>query len=321
MHKKQIYRAVYLELWILCVGVTSGAKAAPSTLDYMNAMTACGLGAKSSVSNETKGTIRRQIDGDIASGSAVDDIVPKIANNVLAADERDHNYGLYDRYVACLKSFLKDGAQIDKQPDNKAIYIPERARGSYLIEADKLVGEKKYVEAITPLEQAAKLDFAEAKTALGVLYTSGFPGVPYKPNKAFELMTSAANQGYAPAYGRLAEFYYAGTGTKQDLAEAIKFAELGVQHNDMSAFNTMGELYYSGGGDIIQNDCKALEYYKKSSELGYQPAKIGLATMYLGGKCVEKDNRHAQDLLKSAAGAGNPDAVEVLKMMHEKGLD
>ena len=163
-------------LWIL-----PESRAATNTVDIMNAITACALGAKSTLTNETKGTIRRQIDGDIATGRAVDEILPKISDTILAEAVNNHNYELYDRYVSCLREFMKSGSSADSE---KPIYVPERSRASYYLEANRLLGEKKYSEALAPLEQAAKLGEPEAEVALGVLYIAGLPGVPYRPDES-----------------------------------------------------------------------------------------------------------------------------------------
>jgi TPR repeat protein len=115
--------------------------------------------------------------------------------------------------------------------------------------------------------------------------------------------------------------YLKGQGVDQNIDEAVRYTKTAADNNDLIALDTMGYFYKNGIGNIVKDACKANEFYKRSSDLGSAAGMFSLAIVYFEGSCVNKDRKRGYDLLKSAAAAGNPEAVAGLKFMHDQGLD
>lgn len=185
---------------------------------------------------------------------------------------------------------------------------------------DMLIGQRKYKEALSLVENAARFGDPDTQVALGVLYTTGLDGIQMQPEKAFGLFKAAANEGSASALGRLGLSYFKGQGTQQNISEAIRYSKLGADRNDPLSLDNMGYFNEHGIGGLPVDLCKAVRYYKNSSDLNAGVGKFSLSLMYIKGSCVPKDYTIAQKLLESSAALGNPDAAEGLKMMKDKGL-
>ena len=84
------------------------------------------------------------------------------------------------------------------------------------------------------------------------------------------------------------------------------------------AYLNFGEMCYKGL-DVEKNDLLALNYFKKSGEMGNSKALFKIGTFYADGKCVEKDYKKALECFERSAKKGNPDAIFYLGRYHAKG--
>jgi uncharacterized protein len=72
------------------------------------------------------------------------------------------------------------------------------------------------------------------------------------------------------------------------------------------------DALYERGMDAItgigpsRNDTLGIDYFRRSSDLGYGPAQIALGYYYENGILIERDPGHALDLYKKAAQQGDP---------------
>ena len=67
---------------------------------------------------------------------------------------------------------------------------------------------------------------------LGAYYYFGFGDIKENKSRAFELISDAAEKGHIAAiYDLGANFYYTGTGTKQDLDKSKYYLELAASYN------------------------------------------------------------------------------------------
>lgn len=72
------------------------------------------------------------------------------------------------------------------------------------------------------------------------------------------------------------------------------------------------DALYERGMDAVtgigpsRNDVAGLDYFRRSSDLGYGPAHIALAYYYETGTMTERDPGHALDLYRKAAQQGDP---------------
>lgn len=106
------------------------------------------------------------------------------------------------------------------------------------VKQDKKKAYKLFIEAYPKLvelvEQEKKHPHRQAYTifCLGAYYYFGFGNISEDKNKAFELITSAAEKGHIAAiYDLGANFYYNGIGTEKDWNKAKYYLELAADSN------------------------------------------------------------------------------------------
>ncbi|MBY3355150.1 MULTISPECIES: hypothetical protein [Rhizobium] len=71
----------------------------PSTADFMNVMTVCGMGSTITIDANLRGSLKSLYEGETTQGKAVQEILPKIAEKLPQGDD-------YKRYVECLEKML-----------------------------------------------------------------------------------------------------------------------------------------------------------------------------------------------------------------------
>ncbi|USH05154.1 sel1 repeat family protein [Grimontia kaedaensis] len=101
--------------------------------------------------------------------------------------------------------------------------------------------------------------------------------------------------------------------TSDELTWKVKF-ENQVQlanNGDPEEINILGVMHAKGLG-TVQDDYKAVEYYKKAAGLGHSQAKVNLGYMYENGRGVEKDYSAAIELYREAMLDGNTRAMRNL---------
>lgn len=152
-------------------------------------------------------------------------------------------------------------------------------------------------------KMAAEQGFAFAQFEFGFYrYHLGWGGE--KDNrKAIEWLMKAHNQGLyqekwiATCYGNLGEH-----------DEQIQWLLCGLARDERKVVSKLGEFYYRSGGDKYKNYAKAIDYYKRSIELGdsfsgYEEYYI--AEMYLeGGYGITASRSTAREWMKKAAAEG-----------------
>ena len=135
---------------------------------------------------------------------------------------------------------------------------------------------KTYLEtkSIAVLEEAARLEYAQAQNELAFLYWTG-NGIQKNNDEAIRLYKLSANNGYTKAIYNLADCYFA----LKDYEKAFnKFSEA-IRYDIPEAYNNLAFLYRFGLG-IEQNLETSLDLYKKSYELGYVDAKKSYISLY-----------------------------------------
>ena len=81
--------------------------ASPTTSDFMNVITACGMGVRISIDNDTKDKAKNLFEQGVSTGRAVQEIVPGAAELVLGGQQSQ----FYDKYVKCLRDLLSPSTQ------------------------------------------------------------------------------------------------------------------------------------------------------------------------------------------------------------------
>jgi TPR repeat protein len=123
-------------------------------------------------------------------------------------------------------------------------------------------------------------------------YLFGYESLPVNYDKAFSLLSAAAEQGATRAIANLADMYAQGLGTTRDLSKAIELYE-SVGHREFFAALALGRIYARGlYGDIDSQ--KARYWY---SAVGFK--KPGFDCEGVGSELTE-----AKDYISRADGNG-----------------
>lgn len=134
-------------------------------------------------------------------------------------------------------------------------------------------GQNYFDKAIEIWEKRAKAGDAEAQRILGECYLDeyGFRGGRYDTPKALKLLEQAGENGDSRAWCNLGEIYMYGKEyhLKTDCAAAEKYFLLAAKADDAMAYRYLGEIYEKGSVGGARDLKKAMQYYKKSGDLGY----------------------------------------------------
>lgn len=180
-------------------------------------------------------------------------------------------------------------------------------------------------EALKQWTPIAEQGDAKAQFMLGELHNNRDE---YHDSKmAFRWYTKAAEQGYAEAQDRLANFY------------STIYSELGIQDSDginnsdkiatewylkaaeqgnMHAQFRLGRAYEEGRG--AQKDLsQAAKWYRKAAEQGDEHTQWMLAVMYAHGNGVPQDYKQAAEWFRKSAEQGRVEAQSGLAGLYEEG--
>lgn len=149
-------------------------------------------------------------------------------------------------------------------------------------------------------------------------------GVPKDPQKAFELMKAAADQGHAEAIGGLGYFYSVGVAVAKDEKQAIEWFRKGAEKGSAKAQFNLGKVLLDDKAaateDSEKNRSEGLQWIQKAADQKLTEAALFYGEfLYFGDQGIEKDYDRAAHYFKIAADAGNPDAQNFLGTMSDFG--
>ena len=88
----------------------------------------------------------------------------------------------------------------------------------------------------------------------------------------------------------LAQRYHQGKGVEKNVAEAVKWYELGARQRFHNAYVTLGTLY-EDGEDVAKDWGKAIFWYHKAAQQGNPNMMFYLGELFYRGTDVKKDLR------------------------------
>ncbi len=138
----------------------------------------------------------------------------------------------------------------------------------------------EYKEAVVWFRKAAELDYAQAQSNLGVMYSEG-QGIRQDDEMAVKWCRRAAEQGYAQAQTNLCILYSEGKGAGQDYKKAAKWCRNAAEQGNGQAQAILGIMYSKGQG-VEQDTEEAVKWFKKASEQGIDYARGALERLGLG---------------------------------------
>jgi len=144
-----------------------------------------------------------------------------------------------------------------------------------------------FKEAIAEFKPLIEEGYSPAQYQMALIHLNGW-GVKKDAQKAFELLTLAADQHYPDALFSLAVMYEEGQITKRDVKKSFALMEKAANKKLASAQFNLGVMYAQGNGTST-NSTKAARWYEKAAKQNYALAQFNLALMYYEGKGVKKD--------------------------------
>lgn len=127
---------------------------------------------------------------------------------------------------------------------------------------------------------------------------------------AFFILPAVSAAGPEEDYQKGFELY----DKKADVISAMKHLKKAADAGHARAQALLGYLY-----DYSEMDDEAVKMYEKAAAQGSAAGEYGLGTMYAKGEGVERDERRAFELIKSAAEKGHPAAVMKMVSVYENG--
>lgn len=169
--------------------------------------------------------------------------------------------------------------------------------------------KKDYATALKLYEKAAGFGDAEAQFITGGMYYTG-KGTDKDFQKAFQLLTSAAEQGKSSPEAQLAlaEMYLKGEIVPRNLVKAKKLFNMAAESGAREAQNELGFMYYVGNG-VEKDFNKSMVWFEKAAQQGMVIAQYNVGMMwYLGNSDQGGDLVKAYAWLGLASAGGHPNA-------------
>lgn len=90
---------------LMCVSEAGVATASPSTADFMNAATVCGVGGTIQVDANLVGSVKSLYDGAKTNGKGFVSVKPEI-KELIKAQDTTVNEEILDKYLDCVQKLL-----------------------------------------------------------------------------------------------------------------------------------------------------------------------------------------------------------------------
>lgn len=129
------------------------------------------------------------------------------------------------------------------------------------------------------------------------------------PNQAFDMLSSAVNDGDYGSLQDLAYCYEKGFGTNQNLKKAIELYKLGMQKGDAGAAMSLARLQLASEQPNYVDAFVALNFAYRNNKL---EAANALGYLYMTGLGVKQNKAKGLKLIEKAANAGDITALENL---------
>lgn len=151
--------------------------------------------------------------------------------------------------------------------------------------ARALLSANRNQDAMNAIEKAARLGYPEAETVIGWMHEQG----------------------------RLSD------NGRPDTTNALRWYEMAAEKNYPEALLSIGRFHYDGEAGFRRDYEMAAEYYARAANLGYPPAQVALANLYVEGRGVSRNYEAAVQWMTRAAEVGYPEAQYELGQMYERG--
>lgn len=124
------------------------------------------------------------------------------------------------------------------------------------------------------------------------------------PERALQSLLRLANSGNTAAYNSLGELYYSGVGVPEDKATAELYYSKAHQLGNVDATYSLGYMYLNGDG-VPENVSKGINLLKQAADKNYARAYRQLGFLYFWDKKVPTDYQLSFEHMKRAADLGD----------------
>jgi len=171
-----------------------------------------------------------------------------------------------------------------------------------LMTADGKGTERSFEKAVTMFETAAAKGHPSAKRALAECLLFGKGITPDQP-RAIALLKEACDANDRLAFDLLATCYVKGTGVTRDFAEAARLYEKAAEAGLMRAWGNLGVLYVRPDG-LAKEPRRAFTYFQKGADGSDPLSMFYLAQCYESGTGTPVNLDKAKDWYRKSAQAG-----------------
>ena len=170
--------------------------------------------------------------------------------------------------------------------------------GRQMLKGKKFNSQDKIVVMLQELSNTTNSGNNEALLLLSECYENGI-GVEKNANKAFELLTKAADRNNQIACFLLGEKYYLGNGVSKDLDKSANYLQKGIRMEQKSISN-IGFKYQYMLGKILasKSDIDCVLHFRDAlscNDPKRYEAAIELGNLYYEGKVVDKNEGKAAE--------------------------
>ena len=173
------------------------------------------------------------------------------------------------------------------------------------------IASRRLIQALHEKADAGDKEAADRFNKCMGLYKKSLTG-----ESPLGLIESNALAGHAPSQAQLGLAYMLGRSVEQDKAKAVEWLRKAVDKGEYRAMLWLGTAYEHGQG-VAKDDWRAFDLWKRSHELGWDPATEKLQSLsdeYR--KEAEKGNASAQffmGVVHEYGYAGKPDAAKAVE--------
>ncbi len=172
-------------------------------------------------------------------------------------------------------------------------------------------------EGMRLMQIAAEKGDAVAQCYLGLMYRDGSAYTPRDYAKSLMWIRKSAEQGNEIAMEELGYKYYEGLGVEQDYAEAMKWLKAAAGKGKETAYASIGIMYRDGEG--VEVDCSQAEKaFLQGAKAGNAYSAFLLGQLY-AGYMKPAESQKAMDWYRKASDMGSYRANEVLAEIYREG--
>jgi hypothetical protein len=169
------------------------------------------------------------------------------------------------------------------------------------------------------LQRHVERGHSYAQVSLAGAYAEGYFGLPRNAERAFELLTLAAQGGDAYAMCCVGISYAYGKGVQQDDEQAVHWYLKAARAGSIQAQCNLGYSYEVGRRPLQLSMREANRWYRRAALRDFDVAQYNLGLSYLHGRELQQSIELENRWFARAAQLGNASAQVALGYSYEKG--